>query len=331
MALQLFAASLLEVCPKTILIQMSVGRTSFTCDFVLPFTLTEDHIRLIEERVRAKIKEGVQADIWEMVSSNAKELLIHSGQTIRAQQIDLESQFANVIRMHPFANFYEGEIETDLSTVGLFSLKFNGAVGRYSEKKIDADIQRVEGFAFPDKKAFNEFKRLRKDYRRVDHRQHKLFEDGFATPRAMRLLNGLEKHWRGKLEGFEEVQTPECSGYERFCQMGSKQFLEIWEDPIESPEFDLREGGGRVGIVIDYRQEERETFLQWIEDFCKLFGLQGNLSDSKDFLVLDKLGLEWQVARIEDCGNFSQMKFYFHPFLALIIEQRGIQIVEKML
>ncbi len=118
-AAEVLAAAVLDLFPKAQLLGGEGTERCFVYDFVLPFTLDQEAVAMIEERMRVRLKLREPIELREMVASNAAELMNSRGQKARATQlrgrgVDLVQvcvigEFIDVC-LHPFEEEWPGAL-----------------------------------------------------------------------------------------------------------------------------------------------------------------------------------------------------------------------------
>lgn len=333
LAVLLFAASLREICPKVVFLRVEPTLLGFAVDFLLPFPLTDDYKDLLEKSVREKTRRGHSFDIWEMVSKNAKEYLLHTKQPFLAESIDVTEQFTEIFRFGDFAAPMRSEIERNLAEVGAWSISVAKEGKSVYWHKKSYPIQTLRGFVFPDKKQLKNFQRQLKEAEKFDHRTF-LQRQGWLSVQGEELCwlpDGVKNYrrmveiWKSQLlkSGSQEILTYGTLDLEK-AATGNGVFHEVLveEEEAAGEEFGLKTFcRSEVGHVSIRGKVYKKTLLQTIEDFSRIFSLAIAASDKKVWVAEDIYGISWPVIEIEVSGAVETAKFYFNRIFALVIEQ----------
>lgn len=331
MAAELFAASLLEICPSLLLVATKVTPLGFFCDVVSPFPLTKDYISLAEARVKEKIKNPPSTRLIEMTSRNAKDLLLHHKQKIRAELLDFEEPLVHVITIGEYVNVVFEKPFLDLGELGVVSIEETIGVGELIYQKKPREITRLSGVVFDTKEDLKEFRKQTKEALKYDHIKNgqdwnlfTIYQEGIFFKKEGVLLreiidekitNILSNCGFEKVEFLGDVKVP----YSRF-------FTTKVEETGGEGEYGLK-NAPITKIILVYLG----PLIKTLEEISLVFRLNTrveNFSKGEVLSVLwgkDRRGIEWEIASVEkekgaDKSHFYT-KIYVDRIFALILEQ----------
>lgn len=326
-AVELFAASILEICPKIILVETKATKFGFYCDFLSPFPLHEEYLRLAEQRM--KEKKGSFKRL-EMTSSNAREYLAYIKQPIRREAIDLGEQFAPIIQLDGYANLcQEGVVPFD--EVGAFSLEGITDGGEIYFHKKKHKVSRVYGYVAENKEAIAQFRKKIFAGKGRDHLvrgvEWNLFfeKEGEICwlPQGIRLRKRLQEILSHA--GYEEVAFSE-GDFTKYCAFGCKKIFRFIEEHGRlEREFGLKGAGLRLlweGIDLEKRDLQK-SLLHLNDRLDKILPLKGERLEGAGkrveifYTSLDGYEIPWEV--IETSGE--GVRVLVDRLLALVIEQ----------
>jgi len=328
-AVELFAASLLEIAPKIILIETRATRLGFVLDFISPTPIHKDILEVCLERTRGKIKSNVEVRLLEMTSKNAYEYMRHLKQSFRMDVVDREEQFTNVLQIGEYANILEGEICLDLSQIGIIEVEGIEEGGEVLFYKKKTPVTRIKGMAEGSKEELKQHKKniregILRDHREV--REYYIFDDegmvwlGEGISKRMQMEEKVRSTFSHL--GFKEVER---SDERSLFSLGEKVFeFGLLEE--ESPaEFGLKDALVQRVITATILQRKRDvnSLLQLFDELSKIFPQLEDVKRGEDFIaVIDPYGLEWRIAEAEKCGSGWEITVWIDRLMALIIEKK---------
>lgn len=245
-AAHVLAAAVLEMFPEA---KFGIGPTienGFYYDFELPRTLIPEDLEILEEKMRAIIKENYPFEKQEISAENAHEHFEKLEQIYKVELIDdLEAIGKKSVSLYKSGNFVDlcsgphidstGEIKPD----ALKLTRISGAYWKGDEKK--QQLQRIYGVVFAQKKELKEYMTQQEEAAKRDHRKLGKELDLFCfsdlvgsglplyTPRGVIIIDELKKHIEKVCRnyGFQKVMTPHLSKIELFEISGhAKKFGE---------------------------------------------------------------------------------------------------------
>lgn len=302
MVAELFASSLLEIIPNTRFYEITGKRLGFICEFSTPFPLSLDYIKIVEERMREKIKQGSGAvRIFEMTSKNAVEFLKSRKQLMRAKKIVRTEPLVTMIQMGEYVNCLDRDVDTDLSKIGAFFLEFEG----------QENFSKIRGFCFSDKSAMKEYnqrKRVALDHLKIG--QEKGFfeiDEGITwLHEGLQVRDAVTAVLSILLtqSGFQRVHIPLSHEH----SLGNKNFEIVEREGELEGEFGLKDRFSHLCIRVF--SENQTYLLQLREELSKI-------SPFNSFIVTDPIGLNWEV--ITQDG--SELIIWIDRWIALMWEK----------
>lgn len=121
----ILAAALADLFPDSERLGFSATEDCFFCDFMLPFPLSSEMVKLLEDRMRAWIKKDLPFVVKEMVPANAAKFLEHQGLLAEAEHARLQSSLVSLIELDHFVALSPGN---SLATTGEIKFFKLGAV-----------------------------------------------------------------------------------------------------------------------------------------------------------------------------------------------------------
>jgi hypothetical protein len=310
LAAELFAASFLELCPEVNFSSIRVGKLGFYIDYTLPFQIKDDFLRLIEERMREKIRNHIYAGIFEMSTKNVIECLKELKQYQLAKSIDRSYPSYLVIKIGNYLGIVDEEFEIDFSRLGALFLQVRGSS--------------IFGVSFETKDALKEYKKLLKDKTLKNHieigKEEALFE--MEESEIYWLPKGLE--FRKKIEsrivqflidkGFCEVDfTGNIVWYK---DRGLKKiFTTLEEEEDTYNECGLKDQSLQKIVYVT------TSSLQLFEDFGKIMPLIFESQRGK-LVCRDFYKIPWDIIWQEGDG----VKISIDRIAAMLVEKRDFLV-----
>ena len=207
--------------------QVTIGPTienGFYYDFHRDTPFTPEDLTAIEKRMQEIVRrnESIHREVWER--DDAVRFFLDKGEDFKAEIIrDLPAdQEVSLYRQGDFIDLCRGPHLPTTSKLGdgFKLMKVAGAYWRGDSSK--AQLQRIYGTAWRDKKELNAYLKQLEEAEKRDHRKLAREMDLFHTqqeavgsmfwhPRGWRLRKNLENYIRAKMEkyGYSEVATPQ--------------------------------------------------------------------------------------------------------------------------
>jgi len=226
-ASHLLAAAVLEMFPEAKLAIGPAIEDGFYYDFELPRTLIPEDLPILEEKIRALIKQDLPFEKTEIESEKAKEFFQKAGQSYKVELIDdLEKtelvKKVSLYKTGPFVDLCAGphvEKTGQIKSDAFKLLKIAGAYWRGDEK--NKMLQRVYGTAFENKKELAGYLERVAEAEKRDHKKLGkelgllMFHETapgmpYWLPKGLILYKELENYWRvehAKL-GYKEIMSP---------------------------------------------------------------------------------------------------------------------------
>ena len=207
--------------------QVTIGPTienGFYYDFHRDTPFTPEDLTAIEKRMQEIVRrnESIHREVWER--DDAVRFFLDKGEDFKAEIIrDLPAdQEVSLYRQGDFIDLCRGPHLPTTSKLGdgFKLMKVAGAYWRGDSSK--AQLQRIYGTAWRDKKELNAYLKQLEEAEKRDHRklaremdlfhiQQEAVGSMFWHPRGWRLRKNLENYIRAKMEkyGYSEVATPQ--------------------------------------------------------------------------------------------------------------------------
>lgn len=223
-AAHVMAQAVQEVFPDT---QVTIGPTianGFYYDFHRDTPFTPDDLKTIEKRMLEIVRrnEEIKREVWDR--DEAVAFFLEKGEEFKAEIIrDLPAdQEVSLYRQGEFIDLCRGPHLPSTSKLG-DGFKLTKVAGAYWRGDADkAQLQRIYGTAWRDKKELNAYLKQLEEAEKRDHRklakemglfhiQQEAVGSMFWHPKGWRMRQNLENYIRGKMEkgGYEEVSTPQ--------------------------------------------------------------------------------------------------------------------------
>lgn len=224
-ASHIMAAAVLEMFPEAKLAIGPAIENGFYYDFDLPRTLIPEDLPLIEEKMKALIKNDCKFERADIPAMDALKEAKKNKQTYKAELIqeliDLGEKTVSFYRVNHFTDLCKGPHVKSTKEIGAFKLtSIAGAYWRGNEK--NKMLQRIYGIAFPQQKDLDKYLKEVEEAEKRDHRKLGKELDLFYideevgkglpmwTPRGTVIKFALEEFTREleKKYGYEHVSTP---------------------------------------------------------------------------------------------------------------------------
>lgn len=217
---ELLACALCDLFPDTLLVNSVVTDLGFHYDCVLKNPIDETALPLIEERMRALIRQNIPVKTLEMMRQNAVTYFIHNAQRLKAEIIStLPNNVVQIFQMGDFIDFCPAPYMAHTSEVKAFKLHgIENAL--FSIRDSDTyPVTRISGTAFPDTYALKNFLKRSEEAKKRDHQEigtamelfSNLHDSGYWIwrPKGVALQNTLKEWWQTvhQEEGFESIAT----------------------------------------------------------------------------------------------------------------------------
>ena len=223
-AAHVMAEAVQELFPDT---QVTIGPTienGFYYDFYREAPFTPDDLGAIEKRMQEIVRrnEDIRREVWDR--DEAVSFFLKQGEDFKAEIIrDLPAdQEVSLYRQGDFIDLCRGPHLPATSKLG-DGFKLMKVAGAYWRGNADnAQLQRIYGTAWRDKKELNAYLKQLEEAEKRDHRklaremglfhiQQEAVGSMFWHPKGWRLRKNLENYIRDKMVkyGYEEVATPQ--------------------------------------------------------------------------------------------------------------------------
>ena len=254
-AAELLAAAVLELFPNTLLVKGESYDLGFSYEFVFPQKFSEHNLLMIEERMRAIIKEKRPITSSEMMCTNARQFFLDKGQRIKAEILGAtQDAIIDVMRMGDFVDVCPEPYVEETSQLAVFKIH------KFSEKTItlpsrQLKVIRISGTVFYDKQSMKKFLKIVELSKKRDHRKLGTELNLFGVqecagaglwfwyPKGAVIRDILTEWWNAehKKQQFQKVYTPDVVKASLLKESG---FFDIDEQRQRNifPTFSLEDG-----------------------------------------------------------------------------------------
>lgn len=332
-AAKVMAAAVLDIFPGVQLVGEHISPIGFSYDFLFSVVLPEESLVLIEERMRAIMKQKIPLQKMDMMRKNAMELFRHH------KQFALVDTLANdgrtLVEVWKMGDFYDlGAIPLDRSS---------GDTGFFKIFKMESvkQMTRISGTAFLDKQTLKNFLKKQELAKRHDHlvlgSEMKLFslpsdseqDKWMWLPKGAWMIEELSG-WlkeQNKQQGYRLIRTPRSqneigvglSGWKeyvphaeafvclepsqkelplKFCE--SKEIVESSSDAELCGLFKTRffhVDQASTFCPMSQVEDELNNSLQFIDKTVKMFGLEHRYVLSTESPLFGITRKNWVMAR----------------------------------
>jgi threonyl-tRNA synthetase len=227
-AAEVLALSVCDLFPGTQLVESKATSLGFFYDFLIEQPIDQQALPLLEEKMRAVIKEDLQVEVLDMMRENAAQLFLHYDQSFKSEAL-LEAE-SNIVQILRIGKFHDYIVSTDeellvgnsTTLAGAIKLVSIARIDRYIENVGDLAVVRIEGIAASDKQI------LKKAYKKYEAAkacdpiqlgqemelfvQHPTLMPGSLIwqPKGAALREHLLQIWKTitQKQGFQSVTTP---------------------------------------------------------------------------------------------------------------------------
>ncbi|MFW6457699.1 MAG: TGS domain-containing protein, partial [Planctomycetota bacterium] len=218
----------------------------FYYDFDLPETISSEDLERIEEEMNRIVNESLPFEREEVSHQEARRVMKEAGEPYKIELIDeLEDDVVSLYRTGDFVDLCRGPHLPD--TARLREFKLLSIAGAYWRGDSDrAQLQRIYGTAFAEKKELNDYLHRIEEAEKRDHRRIGQEMDLFSTdeeigqglvlwhPRGSAIRMAIEDYWRDEhtRRGYRFVNTPHIAGEEVYRRSGH---IPQYEDMMYAP------------------------------------------------------------------------------------------------
>jgi threonyl-tRNA synthetase len=221
-AAEILASVVLDLLPGALLIGGTGTEIGFYYDFIFKQKIDENFIPLLEEKMRAIIKEDIPLQNLDMMRENGGSFLKHHRQDIRAYfALEAKENIISLLKIGNFHDYCQSSCLSTSSEMGVFKILNIFPINRYVPTMGDVRVTRIQGTAFLEPQSLKKFIKKLENAKGLDHvqlgKEMKLFtfqEDAslgcsFWETKGMALRNFLLELWRKKHQnGFHLLHTP---------------------------------------------------------------------------------------------------------------------------
>jgi threonyl-tRNA synthetase len=234
----ILAMAVLDMFPEA---KLAIGpdiENGFYYDFDLPRTLIPEDLPLLEEKMRAILKQDLKFERSEKKIDDALKFEKSRGQKYKEELVaDLKKEGTKTVSYYQTGDFIDlcaGPHVNSTRELGKMGFKLDKVAGAYwrgSEK--NKMLQRIYALAFETKPELAEYEKMMAEAEKRDHRKigatmglFSFHDEGpgfpFWHPKGMVLRNSLIDWWRAEhiAAGYEEINTPIMLREELWHQSG---------------------------------------------------------------------------------------------------------------
>jgi len=219
-AAELLACSVMRLYPNTMLVSGESTDLGFFYDFVFEHAFSDADLIMVEEHMRALVRDNTPVRSTEMMRENAANLFTHHGQEIQASVVlDVQENIVSVFQINDFYDYCPLPHVANTSEVASFKLlKFTEWDYLLTEDE-DISITRITGTAFPDAASLKQHLKRLDTAKKRDHQMlgmqmdlfsHTLESDYLWHPKGTCLRNLLIDLWKNiaAAHQFQPISTP---------------------------------------------------------------------------------------------------------------------------
>lgn len=311
-AAKVMAAAVLDIFPGVQLVGEHVSPIGFSYDFLFSVVLPEESLVLIEERMRAIMKQKIPLQKMDMMRKNAMELFRHHKQFALVDTLANDS--STLVEVWKMGDFYDlGAIPLD---------KSSGDTGFFKIFKMESvkQMTRISGTAFLDKQTLKNFLKKQDLAKRHDHlvlgSEMKLFSPPSESeqdkwiwlPKGSWIIEELSG-WlkeQNKQQGYRLIRTPRSQN-----ELGVDPSASAWKEYVPHAEAFVCLEPSQKELPLKFC-ESKETFenssdaelcglfktrffnVDQASTFCPISQVEGELNNSLQFIdkTVKMFGLE---------------------------------------
>lgn len=222
-AAEVLASTVLRVFPNTYLVAGDSTELGFYYDFVFEHPFSDIDLRVLDEQMRALIKEGLEIRSPEMMRENAANLFSHKGQEIQSSVVmEVQENIVPVFQIGDFYDYCPLPHLSNTSEIGAFKLLKISEWDYLLTEQEEVLVTRIIGTAFHDPMALKQHLKRLESAKKRDHQllgqQMDLFcycpeseDDWLWQPRGVILRDLIINIWKEavKARGIACVVTPQ--------------------------------------------------------------------------------------------------------------------------
>ena len=169
-AAELMACAVLELFPETLLVKGEAYDLGFYYDFVFQHDINEQMLVIIEDHMRAIIKEKRAVDMAEMMRENAIQFFRDKGQNVKAEVLEaVHENIVEIFRMGEFMDICSSPYISHSKQITAFRLQKIAQTNVILPAR-ELRVTRIKGTVFHDKAALKKFLKSLELAKKRDHR-----------------------------------------------------------------------------------------------------------------------------------------------------------------
>ena len=284
-AAALAASAIYEIFPGSELLGGGETEIGFFYQFIAPHPLHSEAMNLLDEKIKAMIREDRPIREMEMVAFSAKELFLKLHHLAAADAMEeLEpKELVSIVKIGEFADIIEGPFCSSVQEVGAFHLSKLEFLG-------DGEY-RIEGTAFGTKDELKYFLKKAQKYANENHlvlgREKKLFDQWLGHilwfPKGLLVKKNFISFLKLHLSG-AELASPNLSSIDEYAlkrvKDGKPYFInQIIEKNVDPEgEFSLFDEGLQsqfFQFIYLFEKDLSETYISCLQSIEKTFIILG--------------------------------------------------------
>lgn len=157
-AAELLALSVIDLFPGALLVESVATELGFYCDFIATQPIDDHALSLIEEKMRAFIKQNIEVRALEMMREVAANYLTHHGQSIRAEIVrGVKENIVPIIQIGKFYDYCPPPYVSTTREVEFFKIfKVEKAI-HYLHNEDPIEVKRIQGTVSTDKQSLKKW------------------------------------------------------------------------------------------------------------------------------------------------------------------------------
>lgn len=256
-AAELLAMAILELFPETLLVGGESTDQGFYYDFLPSQPVNELALPLIEEKMRAIIKQNRPIKVMDMMRENASSMFLHRGQPLRADAISQsQDNIVEIFQVADFCDWCPGPFISETGEIAAFKIISIEEARHFFPEEGETSVLRLTGTVFREAAAFKKGVKAAEMAKRRDHRvlgrEMELFsakdEAGigywFWHPKGTLLRETILRLWEDELRqlGFQQIKTPLIVRTNLVKKGEGKGSIPAGTHSLEGSEYALRSG-----------------------------------------------------------------------------------------
>ncbi len=171
-AAELLACVVTDLFPGAYMVNSSATEFGFYYDFIAEQPIDMQALTLMEEKLRALVKQNVEVRTLDMMRENAAQFFEHKEQPFIAQRVrEARENIVSIFQVGEFHDYCPFPHIAETQDVGAFKLLNVEATTHFLLEEGVVPVIRIHGTAFPDTYALKKYLKTLVSGRKRDHRQ----------------------------------------------------------------------------------------------------------------------------------------------------------------